>query len=99
LDAHHLSERGLGPRRAAPDQRRGQAEIDYTAFTSRRKADHIQGRLIVRRVKRLKPNTKTPAGTGDAGQQQELFTAYPRGSWTPAPRPPRSPPALTGRSP
>jgi len=75
------------------------AEIDYTAFTSRRKADHIQARLIVRRVTRLKPNTKTPAGTGDAGQQQELFTAYPRGSWTPAPRPPRSPPALTGRSP
>ncbi len=52
------------------------AEIDYTAFTSRRKADHIQARLIVRRVKRLNPNTKTPTGTGDAGQQQELFTAY-----------------------
>jgi len=52
------------------------AEIDYTAFTSRRKADHIEGRLIVRRVKRLNPNTKTPTGTGDAGQQQELFTAY-----------------------
>jgi len=52
------------------------AEIDYTAFTSRRKADHIQARLIVRRVTRLNPNTKTPAGTGDAGQQQELFTAY-----------------------
>jgi len=52
------------------------AEIDSTAFTSRRKADHIQARLIVRRVTRLNPNTKTPAGTGDAGQQQELFTAY-----------------------
>jgi len=52
------------------------AEIDYTAFTSRRKADHIEGRLIVRRVKRLNPNTKTPTGTGDAGQQQELFSAY-----------------------
>jgi len=51
------------------------AEIDYTAFTSRRKADHIQARLIVRRVKRLNPDTKTPTGTGDAGQQQELFSA------------------------
>ncbi len=52
------------------------AEIDYTAFTSRCKADHIEGRLIVRRVKRLNPNTKAPAGTGDAGQQQELFSLY-----------------------
>ncbi len=49
------------------------AEIDYTAFTSRRKADHLQGRLIVRRVKRLNPKQK--AGTGDAGQQ-ELFSLY-----------------------
>jgi hypothetical protein len=52
------------------------AEIDYTACTSRRTADHIEGRLIVRRVTRLNPNTKAPTGTGDAGQQQELFTAY-----------------------
>jgi hypothetical protein len=49
------------------------AEIDYTAFTSRRKADHIEGRLIVRRVKRLNPKQK--AGTDDAGQQ-ELFSLY-----------------------
>ncbi len=50
------------------------AEIDYTAFTSRRKADHIQGRLIVRRVKRLGP--KQQAGTADGGGQQELFSLY-----------------------
>jgi hypothetical protein len=31
------------------------AEIDFTAYTSRRKAEHIDGRLIVRRVKRLNP--------------------------------------------
>ena len=31
------------------------AEIPYTAFSSRRKADHIEARLIVRRVKRLNP--------------------------------------------
>src|ERR1019366_6273165 len=45
------------------------AEIPYTAFTSRRKADHISARLIVRRVKRLNPKT-VPQGQG------ELFSAY-----------------------
>src|ERR1035437_5164744 len=40
-----------------------------TAFTSRRKADHISARLIVRRVKRLNPKT-VPAG------QRELFHDY-----------------------
>jgi hypothetical protein len=45
------------------------AEIDFTAFTSHRKADHITARLIVRRVKRLNPAT-VPEGQG------ELFGAY-----------------------
>jgi hypothetical protein len=36
----------------------------FTAFTSRRKADHISARLIVRRVKRLNPNS-VPAGQGE----------------------------------
>jgi hypothetical protein len=45
------------------------AEIGFTAFTSRRKADHVSARLIVRRVKRLNPDT-VPAGQG------ELFTAW-----------------------
>jgi hypothetical protein len=45
------------------------AEIDFTAFTSRRKADHITARLIVRRVKRLNPGS-VPAGQG------ELFAAW-----------------------
>ncbi len=40
-----------------------------TAFTSRKQAEHISGRLIVRRVKRLNP-TSVPAGQG------ELFTTY-----------------------
>jgi len=52
------------------------AEIDYTAFTSRRKADHIQGRLIVRRVKRLNPKQKASTGTADGAGQQELFSLY-----------------------
>ena len=45
------------------------AEIPYTAFTSRRKAEHVSARLIVRRVRRLNPST---APTG----QNELLAAY-----------------------
>jgi len=62
------------------------AEIPYTAFTSRRKVDHIEGRLIVRRVKRLNPTTIKPKPTSattkatkakdSAPEQQELFSLY-----------------------
>jgi hypothetical protein len=45
------------------------AEIDFTAFTSRRKTEHIDARLIVRRVKRLNP-ASVPAG------QDALFATY-----------------------
>ena len=45
------------------------AEVAFTAFTSRRKVDHISARLIVRRVKRLNPKS-VPDGQG------ELFSAY-----------------------
>ena len=45
------------------------AEVAFTAFTSRPKADHISARLIVRRVRRLNPNS-VPAGQG------ELFPGY-----------------------
>jgi len=45
------------------------AEIAFTAFTSRRKAEHVTARLIVRRVRRLNPKW-VPAG------QSELFAAY-----------------------
>lgn len=45
------------------------AETDYTAFTSRKKADHVRCRLVVRRVKRLNP-TAAKAG------QPELFDTY-----------------------
>src|SRR5664280_2295906 len=43
------------------------AEVPHTAFTSRRQADHVTARLIVRRVKRLNPNAKT---------QGELLPGY-----------------------
>jgi hypothetical protein len=45
------------------------AEVPFTAFTSRRQADHISARLIVRRVRRLNPKT-VPDGQG------ELFPDY-----------------------
>jgi Transposase DDE domain group 1 len=45
------------------------AEIEFTAFTSRRRAEHVTARLIVRRVRRLNPTT-VPAG------QSEMFAVY-----------------------
>jgi Transposase DDE domain group 1 len=45
------------------------AEVPFTAFTSRPKADHISARLIVRRVRRLNPKS-VPDGQG------ELFPDY-----------------------
>ncbi|MEW1914518.1 IS1380 family transposase [Kitasatospora sp. NPDC085895] len=44
------------------------AEVEYTAFTGRTKAEHVTARLIVRRVRRL--NAEVAAGQG------ELFTAW-----------------------
>lgn len=43
------------------------AEVPFTAFTSRKKADHVTARLIVRRVRRLNPTAKT---------QGELLPGY-----------------------
>jgi len=45
------------------------AEVHFTAFTSRRQGDHISGRLIVRRVRRLNPKTVSD-------EQGELFPGY-----------------------
>jgi hypothetical protein len=45
------------------------AEIEFTAFTGRRKAEQVTARLIVRRVRRLNPKT-VPAG------QSEMFAVY-----------------------
>src|SRR5512144_230334 len=49
------------------------AEIGFTAFTGRRRAEHVTGRLIVRRVRRLNPAT---APAEQPGRQGELFAAY-----------------------
>ncbi len=48
------------------------AEIAFTAFTGRRRGEHVTARLIVRRVRRLNPDT-APAGHAAQG---ELFAAY-----------------------
>jgi Transposase DDE domain group 1 len=45
------------------------ADVEFTAFTGRRKAEQITARLIVRRVRRLNPTT-VPAG------QSEMFAVY-----------------------
>jgi len=46
------------------------AEVPFVAFTSRRKAEHVACRLVVRRVRRLQPPT------GDGTTQGELFAAH-----------------------
>lgn len=46
------------------------AEVPFTAFTGRRKAEHVECRLVVRRVKRLQPLA------GDGTEQGELFATY-----------------------
>jgi hypothetical protein len=47
------------------------AEIAFTAFTGRRKAERVTARLVVRRVRRLHPNRHGPGA-----ERGELFAAY-----------------------
>jgi hypothetical protein len=47
------------------------AEVPFTAFTGRGKAEHVTARLIVRRVRRLNPDHRGPGA-----EQGELFAAY-----------------------
>ena len=46
------------------------AEVPFTAFTGRRKAEHVACRLVVRRVKRHQPLAT------DGTEQSELFATY-----------------------
>lgn len=46
------------------------AEIDYVAFTGRRKSQHVRCRLVIRRVARLQPLAS------DGSVQGELFAAW-----------------------
>ncbi|MBA2438522.1 MAG: IS1380 family transposase [Acidimicrobiia bacterium] len=52
------------------------AETEFTAFTGRRKTEHVTARLIVRRVRRLNPAHHGPGMTHVSAEQQELFAAY-----------------------
>ncbi len=52
------------------------AEIAFTAFTGRRKREHVTARLIVRRVRRLNPDHRGPGAGHIRGEQGELFAAY-----------------------
>ncbi|WP_109510003.1 IS1380 family transposase [Nocardioides speluncae] len=45
-------------------------EVSFTAFTGRRKSEHVDCRLVVRRVKRLQPLAS------DGTEQGELFATY-----------------------
>jgi len=56
------------------------AEITYTAFTGRKKREHVTARLIVRRVRRL--STEAAAGQGelfDSWRYHPVFTNSPFG--------------------
>ena len=46
------------------------AEVDFVAFTGRRKNDHVPCRLVVRRVRRLQP------AASDGTEQGALFATY-----------------------
>lgn len=46
------------------------AETEFVAFAGRRKADHVQCRLVVRRVRRLQP------AASDGTEQGTLFATY-----------------------
>ena len=56
--------------------------MPFTAFSSRRKNEHITAQLLVRRVKRLNPTPSTSSSAGadgaahDSGEQGELIAAY-----------------------
>src|SRR5699024_1633841 len=60
------------------------AEIDYTAFTSRTKKEHVTARLIVRRVKRLNPRHGhgEQGGLLDAYRHHAVFTDSPGAAGT-----------------
>jgi hypothetical protein len=72
------------------------AEIGFTAFTGRRRSEHVTARLIVRRVRRLNPPPHPPARPASRASCSRS-TATTRCSPTPQNRcwPPRPPTATT----
>jgi len=54
------------------------AEVDFTAFSSRRKSEHITGRLIVRRIPDLNPNKAQQPTLFDTHRHHAFFTTVDR---------------------
>lgn len=53
------------------------AEITFTAFAAQKKAHHIPGRLVVRRIPDLNPTNKnSPADDAEKSVQEVLFEAW-----------------------
>jgi hypothetical protein len=53
------------------------AEITFTAFAAQKKAHHIPGRLVVRRIPDLNPSNKnSPADDAEKSVQEVLFEAW-----------------------
>ena len=62
------------------------AEIDFVAFTSKKKADQMPGRLVVRRIPDLAPTSQdTQATLFDVWRHHAFFTTTPERSPTPSP--------------
>ena len=54
------------------------AEIDFVAFTSKKKADQVPGRLVVRRIPDLEPKTdKSQASLFQVWRHHAFFTTTP----------------------
>lgn len=55
------------------------AEIDFVAFTSKKKSEHVPGRLVVRRIPDLAPEADPEqAGLFDLWRYHAFFTTTPR---------------------
>ncbi|WP_052711190.1 hypothetical protein [Pseudofrankia sp. DC12] len=76
---------GLGRRRGRFVSDAEIAEVRYTAFTARRKAEQVTGRLLARRVRRLNPAC-VPQGQGELFAVYWYYAAFtdsPLNSWRP----------------
>lgn len=70
MDGDQVPERGVDEEEGRWVSDAEVAEVPFTVFTSRRKAERVSCRLVVRRVKRLQPHQS------DGSAQGELFASY-----------------------
>ncbi len=57
------------------------AEVPFTAFRSRKKAERIQGRLVVRRIPDLNPRQREQPTLFDVYRHHAFFTTTPKDAW------------------